>query len=214
MNLSTEASVLWARNKFRKQASHSRLNTSQTTDCFWEDLQRAVGFYRTSLRAQNNSWSLVEKGQKPLKKTEVETNEFPFRSCCGVIAASLIAQGFLFPDKVLQLSASTNVFQHPFLALCPPRLWVWQDTGISHNSTWLLPWLLWIHTFTRYPQCRVAAIPYCRELDTSIQIKCWFPEILKYFLKCWLLLWHPLAWVVSDGINFLPLWFSRTVHIP
>lgn len=51
MILSSEPSVLWERNG----ANHSQLNRSQTTDCFWEDLQREVGFYWTLLHAQNRA---------------------------------------------------------------------------------------------------------------------------------------------------------------
>lgn len=119
---------------------------------------------------------MVEKGQKLLKKTEVGKNKFPFRSHCSSIAKSLVAQWFLFPDKVLQLSDSNNIFQCPFLALCPPL-----STGLAgHKSpriAWLLPQLLGIHILTRYPQCRVVVILYYTELDRSIQINV---DFLKY----------------------------------
>lgn len=61
-----------------------------------------------------------KRGKSHSEKTEAGTNKFPFRSCCSVIATSLITQGFLFPGKVLQPSACANIFQCPFLALCPP----------------------------------------------------------------------------------------------
>lgn len=72
---------------------------------------------------------LGRKGAKLLKKPEVGTNKFPFRSHCSLIAKSLVAQGFLFPDKVLQLSASNNIFQCPSLALCPPL-----STGLAEHK--------------------------------------------------------------------------------
>ena len=127
----------------------------------------------------------MEKGQKPLIKTEVGTNKFPFRSCCSVIAASLIAQGFLFPDKVLQLSASTNVFQCPFLALCPPL-----TMGLAGHR----------HLPKFHGYCH-ACYGFTSSLSPTIEN--WIDPFKKNVDFCFGI-WGPPAWVISGGINFLP----------
>ena len=77
MNLSTEPSVLWERNKARKWDDHSQLSNSQTVPkktC----RQRKVGFYWTLLGVHNNGmagawgcWSrLVTKEKERGKSSE------------------------------------------------------------------------------------------------------------------------------------------------
>lgn len=74
---------------------------------------------RLELGAAGPGWSpWKRKGAKAVKKAEAGTNDFPFRNCSSDCYIFDCSRGVLF-TKSSKVSVSTNIFQCPFLALCP-----------------------------------------------------------------------------------------------
>lgn len=203
-------------NKVRKWASHSQFNTSQTTDCFWEDLQREVGF--TGLYCLHRTTAQLQLGRKGAKATQNPPKLEQTSSLSGAAVVWLLRlwllKGFYFQTTCCSYQLAPIFFNALSYSLSTPDYGSGR-TQASAKIPWLMPCLLWIHIFTRYPQCRVATIPTVENwIHPNKMLISWnterFPEILIFALAFEV---HLLGLFLEELI-FSLLWFSWSVHIP